>query len=145
MKLSKTSTHAALAVAFLAERNDGRHIQARQVAEHLGIPTDSALKNLQALVRGQIVRSQLGRAGGYVLARPADQITLLQIVEAIDGPVTADTPMRHHPGLEPRLALLRAVCQRATDQARHELSRHTVADLALVAPGDPIGGLAAAS
>lgn len=144
MKLSKTSTHAALAVAYLAERGNGRHVQARQVAEHLGIPTDSALKILQAMVRGQIVQSQLGRSGGYLLARPADQITLLQIVEAIDGPMTSDGPIYHHPRLESRVAMLRSVCERATHQARQELERHTGADLAVVT-GDPTSGLAAAS
>ena len=145
MKLSKPSIHAALAMAYLGARHDGRPIQARQVAAHLGIPDDSALKILQALVRGRIVQSQPGRAGGYQLVGPAEQVTLLNIVEAIDGPIVTDVSFQPgSPSLDGRLAKLRAACERATVHVRHELSQYTVADVALEATGNLGCGLAAA-
>ncbi len=143
MKLTKTSAQAALAMGYLADRSEDRPTQARQVAEHLGIPTDSALKILQTLVRQQLLRSQLGRSGGYQMIAPAEHISLLQIVEAIDGPISAELPL--HPtddALARPLATLRETCARSAQQLRIELSRITVADLAASAGDAPVVGLA---
>lgn len=133
MKLSKTSAHAALAVAFLANQPNHTPIQARQIAEHLHIPTDSALKILQAMVRQHVIQSQLGRSGGYMLTRPPEQVTLLEIVEAIDGPITAALPVRTDgkPVLE-GVEKLKSMCEHVAGRLREELGRYTVADLARV-------------
>ncbi|MBB6429796.1 RrF2 family transcriptional regulator [Algisphaera agarilytica] len=130
MKLTKTSAQAALAMGYLAEQTATRPTQARQVAEHLGIPTDSTLKILQTLVRQQLLRSQLGRSGGYQMLVPAEYISLLQIVEAIDGPINTELPLDSpSPEVEGRLSLLHDVCMRSTEHLRRELSSVTVADL----------------
>jgi len=144
MKLTKTSAQASLAMAFLADRDDTRPTQARQVAEHLGIPTDSALKVLQSLVRHQLLRSQLGRRGGYQMLRPADSVTLLQIIEAIDGPIAVDLPLNpSEDALARPVGVLRDACARSAEHLRGELSQLTVADLT-VAKAPPVS-LAAAS
>ena len=131
MKLTKTSAYAALATAFLASHPGKSVVQARQVAEHLSIPIDSALKILQTLARHQLIESQLGRSGGYRLAKDAKQITLLHIVEAIDGPIVAEMPLTSTPDvLSDRLDLMQAVWAQAAQRIRDELSRATVVDLA---------------
>lgn len=131
MKLSKTSAHAALAMAYLATRTDGSLLQARTVAEYLGVPTDSALKILQGLARRGLIHSQLGRTGGYRLQRPAAQVSLLEIVEAIDGPIGAMLPISEaEPHLHGGLDLIQSVCEQAARLIRQELARTTVADLA---------------
>ncbi len=130
-------------MAFLADRCDGRPTQARHVAEHLGVPTDSALKVLQALARHRLLRSRLGRSGGYTLDLPAGGVSLLQIVEAIDGPIRMDVPVEpHDAGLTPPLELLRQVCERSAVHLRNHLAGLTVADLA--AASQPPTALAAA-
>jgi len=131
MKLSKTSAQAALALAYLAERRDGGPTQARQVAEHLKIPTDSALKVLQTLSRQGLLRSQLGRSGGYHISAAPETISLLQIVEAIDGPIRVDIPLEAaDDDLAIQVDVLRRVCEASDRQLRNELSRLTVAQLA---------------
>lgn len=92
MKLSKTSAHAVLAVAYLASCKDNGVVQARQVAEHLSIQTDSALKILQVLAQHKLIDSRLGRSGGYQFTKLASEVTLLQIIEAVDGPVVSGIP-----------------------------------------------------
>jgi Rrf2 family protein len=130
MRLTKTSAHAALALAFLATRSDDSLTQARQVAEHLGIPTDSALKILQALTRHRLIQSQLGRSGGYRLRKPAEDITLLQVVEAIDGVISAEMPFdRVQNDAHDSVDVLRSMCEQATVTLRNQLSQYTVADL----------------
>lgn len=131
MKLTKTSVHAALAVTFLADCSSDRPTQARQVGEFLGVPTDSALKVLQALVRQNLIRSQLGRSGGYRLHHDPRDISLLNIVEAIDGPIQAEVPGH---GLDQDATArpvnkLQEVCDRSAQFLRSQLSQVSVADL----------------
>ncbi len=131
MRLSKTSAQAALAAAYLHQQASTAPVQARQVGEHLGIGTDSALKILQALTRAGVLASRLGRGGGYRLAQPGDRTTLLHIVEAIDGPVTGHVPLPTSSGhLKASTQMLRHVCDLAAKRLCHELARTTVADLA---------------
>ena len=132
MKLTKTSTQATLAIVFLSDRIEGPPTQARQVAEYLEVPTDSALKFLQALVRHNVLRSQLGRSGGYHLNREPDEITLLEIVEAIDGPIDVEIPL--HVREQSRWAtpaeVLHEVCGRVVRETREHLGNVTLAQLA---------------
>ena len=130
MKLSKTSAQAALATVHLAAKQGQGFIQARQVAEHLHIPTDSALKILQALVQHGLIESRLGRSGGYRLKVSPKQVTLLQIIEAIDGPVTATLPAVNAQGhLDHNLKMLQKTCDHVAKQIRQQLQKTTVADL----------------
>ena len=131
MKLSKTSTLAALAVVHLASRQGDGFIQARQVADYLHIPTDSALKVLQALARRGVIASQLGRAGGYRLDADPTHVTLLQIVEAVDGPVEPEIPLHvADERLFSPVSQLRKACNRVSNAMRTELEHTTIAELA---------------
>ena len=131
MKLTKSSAQAALALAFLVERCDDGLVQARQIAEHLAVPTDSALKILQALARQGLIRSQLGRAGGYTLNRPPDEITLLDVFEAIDGPIAANVPVSEDdPTLAPAVQAPQRVVDRAAGHIRAEWAGTTITSLA---------------
>jgi len=61
--------------------------RARQIAEDTGIPVEYLRKVLQRLTRARLVQSERGRGGGFRLGKPPAKITLLEIVEAIEGPV----------------------------------------------------------
>jgi Rrf2 family protein len=61
--------------------------RAVQISESTGVPVEYLRKVLQRLSRARLVASERGRGGGFRLARPAERITLLNIVEAIEGPV----------------------------------------------------------
>jgi Rrf2 family protein len=133
VKLSKTSAQAALAMAFLSSQHGGELVQARTVGEYLGIPTDSALKILQSLARRGLILSQLGRSGGYRLHRSPDQVTLLEIVEAIEGPISADIRLTvSDPALAAGIDLLQQICDDAAGYARQKLRSAKLSDLATV-------------
>ncbi len=135
MKLTKTSTQAALAMTFLASQSGKGLVQARQVAEHLGIPTDSALKVLQTLTRQGLIQSQLGRSGGYQFVGDADTVTLLDIVEAIDGPISTQVPIEAaRQRLVSSVEQLRRVYSYATERVRAELGLATLASLSPESP-----------
>ena len=61
----------------------------RDIAERTGLPQPYLEQILLALKGAGLVRSKRGVGGGYVLARPPDEITLSQIVSAVDGPIVA--------------------------------------------------------
>jgi Rrf2 family protein len=136
VKLSKTATQAALALAYLAQQSEAKlSTRAKDVAEHLKIPLDSALKVLQALVRQNLLASQLGRSGGYRLELEPEQVTLLQIVEAVDGPLGTRLPLGHaDEHLADPLAKLAELCETSVQGIRSTLDTLTVADLA----GQPV-------
>ena len=74
--------HSATLLAFLPP---GVAMPAAKLAEYHGVPETYLAKHLQALSRAGVVESVHGPRGGYRLARPADDITVLDVVEAIDG------------------------------------------------------------
>ncbi len=133
MKLSKTSAHAVLAMAYLANHgNYNRPVQARQVAEYLGIPTDSALKILQTFSRRNLIHSRLGRSGGYFSSDNAADTTLLEVVEAVDGPIIGSTTLNQSAQneLSHEVDILENACRRAAEGFRNELQKFRITDLA---------------
>ena len=81
--LSRTGEYALRAVAFLAGRQ-GVAWTVQQIAPETRVPRGYLAKVLQQLVRAGLVRSQRGVGGGFVLARPAASISVLEVLNAVD-------------------------------------------------------------
>src|SRR5947208_10394884 len=69
----------------LAQLEPGNTASAAQLAQYYDLPVPYLSKQLQALVRAGVLAATTGPRGGFRLARPTSEITLLQIVEAVDG------------------------------------------------------------
>ena len=81
--ISQTAEYALRAVACLALELDSS-VTTEQLAKITKIPSGYLAKVLQSLGRAELVRSQRGLYGGFVLARPPHRITLLEVINAID-------------------------------------------------------------
>jgi Rrf2 family protein len=125
MKLTRASSYAVQALVYLAREGAGRPVPSHVAARAQGSPGRFLLKVLKPLVDSGVLRSLQGPAGGYRLARPAKDITLLEIVEAVDGPVRGDAPPVGR--LDRRL---QAACDEAAALVRQRLARVTLAELA---------------
>src|SRR5215470_19841890 len=91
LRLSKKADYALIAMKHLAVRGDqvaGGSSSAREIAELYDIPIELMAKVLQRLVRRGLLASQQGTRGGYLLARLPTQISVADVIQAIDGPVT---------------------------------------------------------
>ncbi len=88
LRLSKKADYALLALRHLAVPGPRATASARELAESYDLPPELLAKVLQQLVRGGLLSSQQGIRGGYGLARPAAEITVVDVIEAIDGPMT---------------------------------------------------------
>ena len=87
MKLTQATDYAFRAVLYLSKLPGEKVVEARVIAEHEQIPIRFMLRILLMLVRAGIVNSFRGVGGGYALAKTPRQITLLDVVEAIEGPI----------------------------------------------------------
>ena len=85
MKLPESTEWLLHATASLAQLESGATASAAQLAEHFDVPPAYLAKQLQALVRDGVLVATTGPRGGFRLARPPAEITLLDIVEAVDG------------------------------------------------------------
>jgi Rrf2 family protein len=88
LRLSKKADYALMAMKHLALKRDVSSTSAREIAEQYDIPIELMAKVLQRLVRLQLLASTQGTRGGYMLGRPASQISVAEVIEAIDGPFT---------------------------------------------------------
>src|SRR5215470_3348080 len=86
MRLSARADYALRAAIELADSGDG-HVTAEQLAKAQKIPAKFLEAILTQLRRAGLVRSQRGPDGGFWLARPAEEISLADIIRAIDGPL----------------------------------------------------------
>ena len=86
-KISKLTDYAVVILSKMAETPDALS-SAAQVSELTRLPEPTVAKLLKLLAGGQILSSVRGAHGGYKLAAPADNISLADIVVAIDGPVS---------------------------------------------------------
>ena len=91
LRLSKKADYALMAMKHLALREDrgsDRSSSAREIAEQYDIPIELMAKVLQRLVRRGLLASHQGTRGGYELARTPAKISVADVIQAIDGPVT---------------------------------------------------------
>jgi Rrf2 family protein len=105
MRVSAKADYAARAAAELATATDAP-VKADRIAEAQDIPAKFLETILLELKHAGIVRSQRGPDGGYTLARPAEEISLADVIRAVDGPlanVRGDRPenMEYHGAAEP--------------------------------------------
>jgi Rrf2 family protein len=88
LRLSKKADYALIAMKHLASHPAAGTASAREIAEEYGVPPELLAKVLQRLVRGGLLVSHQGIRGGYALGRPASQISVADVIHAIDGPMT---------------------------------------------------------
>ncbi|MCL4191411.1 MAG: Rrf2 family transcriptional regulator [Thermoguttaceae bacterium] len=128
MKLSRTVSYALQAAIQLAHARSDGPVPCSHLAAEGKMPERFLLQILRNLVAHGILESTRGVDGGYLLGRPADQVSLLDIIEAIDGPLAAQLPLGENlsPGARERIE---QVLQEVTGQAREKLAAVRLSDL----------------
>ena len=85
MIYSRSAEYAIRAFIFLATVPEGKYAMVKQIAEQCDIPAHFLAKILQQMARKGFLRSSKGPTGGFCLRMPADEISMLQLVDTIDG------------------------------------------------------------
>src|SRR5438552_9071312 len=122
----------------LAVRGDRASSSAREIAELYGIPIELMAKVLQRLVRRGLLASQQGTRGGYQLARTPTLISVADVIQAIDGPVTV-TACSTEEGQCEQFAKcnVRDPLWRVRERILSALGECTIAELAADPPSQP--------
>lgn len=132
MRLTAKSEYGVLAAIDLACHHGGGPVSAREMAERRTIPPRFLEQLLVALRRAGVVSAVRGAKGGFELTRPPAQISVLEIVEALEGPLTASVCDSERGELCGHAGACAAapVWARATSALRQVFAQTTLADLA---------------
>jgi Rrf2 family protein len=128
MRLTSATVYALRALAYLA-RHGGEGLVPSHVLGR-GMSGPYLLKALKALESAGVLHSRIGTGGGFRLARPAEDITLLDIIEAVDGPLRGQAPAVGAGAAAAFDRRLQAACEKAAETVRGRLRGMSLADLA---------------
>ncbi len=121
MRLTRASSYALHAVVHMAGQ--------KHIAQKRKIPERFLLKVLKPLVSAGILDSIKGPNGGYSLARSPGDITVLDVIEAVDGAIRGIAPMGHDDPHNPLNRRLDQICNQAAEQIRKLLGKVKISDL----------------
>ena len=88
LRFTKRADYGLIAIHYIARHEDAGAVSVRRIAEEFAIPPELLAKILQRLAKERLIVSQNGPRGGYVLARRPIEITVGQVVTALEGPIT---------------------------------------------------------
>lgn len=130
-RLSKGSEYAIAGLVYMAERPSGGHAGVEEVSRATGISSQYLAKIFRTLASRGIVSSARGRDGGFMLAKEPGEITLLQIVEAIEGPVEARCIRKEDDCAEAQCCQLFSVLKSCAASVAGVLGSHTIGTVRL--------------
>ena len=131
MQITRASEYAMLGLLALARRPVGEVVMLDVVAGEEDIPVSFLGKIFQGLARGKLVKSSRGSGGGFMLMRTPESITALEVIEAVEGPVSLTRCLDEDAGCEHASGC--ALCglfAEAQDRVKEVFSGTTVAQLA---------------
>jgi Rrf2 family protein len=113
-----------------AAKQQNRPVASHHVAKARGIPERFLLKVLKPLVSARVLHSIKGPNGGYRLAKPPSDITMLEVVEAVDGPIRGQAPLSQIEGDGQLDRKLENICNHSAEQLRRQLQKVRISELA---------------
>lgn len=133
MKVSLRSTYGIMAAVDLAMQTGSAPVQAKSIARRQGIPARFLEQVLHAMKKAGLVSSQRGAQGGYVLSKKPSELSVADVLEALDGPLlpriaaNGSLPFQRMKKSE---TLLAQVWERVHQAERHVLEAITIDELA---------------
>mgnify|MGYP005656138503 FL=1 len=133
IKLSRMADYGVLLMTELARDHDTLRT-ASGLAANTSLPTPTVSKVMKLLTHGGLLESQRGAQGGYALAHPPEQITVADIIGAVEGPIALTDCV----GDDGALCEIEALCPTRTNWGRinavmnEALGRVTLAEMALL-------------
>jgi Rrf2 family nitric oxide-sensitive transcriptional repressor len=131
LNISEAAVLGLHAAALLAAHPE-KHLSAREMAETLGASEAHLAKVMQRLGHVGLVRSMRGRHGGFRLARAASRIRLLDVYEAIEGPLAEGACLLQAPACSQKHCLLGGLLRSVNRQVKDYLGKTRLSDLAIV-------------
>ncbi len=99
LRLSKLADYGIVLMSYIAEHHPQGPIAARTLAERSALPVPTVSKVLKALCRADLLLAHRGKQGGYTLGRAIKDISVADMISAIDGPISLTECGKHAPAL----------------------------------------------
>jgi Rrf2 family transcriptional regulator, cysteine metabolism repressor len=128
MKLTQSASYAIHATLRLVENKESAPIPCSKLAEQGKMPERFLLQILRDLAKHGILISTRGGSGGFMLGRPPDEISLLEVIEAVEGPLKATLPLRAALPHSAGERLDQALCE-VNEEIRRQLQAISLSDL----------------
>ena len=128
MKISNSVGYALLAVGYLAQHPEKKIILSQTISKQYNVPWEYLVKIMKDLVRANVLRSKRGPRGGYSLAASANKITMLQVIEAVDGPMVRQLGLAERTKEKSSVKAER-IYAKAFKQAKAVLQKTKISDL----------------
>ena len=134
MKLTRGGEYGIRGVLYLAQQEDGKVSMLSAIAKTQDVPPRFLAKIFQALAKAGVVKSHRGAKGGFSLARPASDITVRDVIEAVEGPVLLNVCLAA-PGECARdtICPMHSIWSEAQDKMMAVLAKSNFAELAKAA------------
>ncbi|NMC44648.1 MAG: Rrf2 family transcriptional regulator [candidate division Zixibacteria bacterium] len=129
MQFTKAEEYGIFGVVYLADQPADRITPLSEISETQGVPEKFLAKIFQSLSRSGLVRSHRGVKGGFSLGRPADQISIREIVEEIQGPYFIAKCLHTKDICNRKDCPINLLLQKAQAALIDVFEKHTVADL----------------
>ncbi len=136
MQLTRREEYGLKGLVFLAKQPKRGVVLVGEISKVQGIPKQFLAKIFQRLSKAGVLRSVRGAKGGFTLGRPAGQITMREVIEALEGPIAINRCLlRRGECQEEEGCSLRGVWEEAQEGLLGVLGRTTIADLVNRIPG----------
>ncbi|OGL02837.1 MAG: hypothetical protein A3E31_08480 [Candidatus Rokubacteria bacterium RIFCSPHIGHO2_12_FULL_73_22] len=130
LRFTKRADYGLMAIHYIAINDQLGAVSAKRIAEEFGIPPELLAKILQRLAKRRLIASQNGPKGGYVLARRPEQISVGQVVRALEGPINIVGCLDHSGCPQEERCNLRRPVQKLQAAISQMLDTMSLADLA---------------
>lgn len=129
MRISRSTGYGLLAVGYIAQHQDKKLIVSQTISKEYKIPLEYLLKIMQELVRADILRSKRGPGGGFSLAKSAAKITMLDVIEAVEGTMERSLGLAEHTRKDRFGAKAERAYEKVIAQARAAFKKVKVSEL----------------
>ncbi|MCK5173199.1 MAG: Rrf2 family transcriptional regulator [Planctomycetes bacterium] len=122
MKMNVSIMYGITATGYVAQNCQDGPVLTAKVAKEFNIPMAYLQKIMKQLVMANILRSKRGPTGGFSLARPAGDISLLEVWEAVDGPLRSHLEMAQLTNKAAFATKMEEICEEGTTKAKSVLA-----------------------
>jgi Rrf2 family transcriptional regulator, iron-sulfur cluster assembly transcription factor len=131
MKLTRGGEYGIRGVLYLAQQNDGKVSMLSAIATAQDVPPRFLAKIFQALAKAGVVKSHRGAKGGFSLARSASEISIKDVIEAVEGPINLNVCLIAQGECDrDTTCTMHAVWEEAQEKMMGVLAKANFADLA---------------
>ncbi len=131
LRISRKIDYGLRAMIYLASIPPEAVVPFREIAHQMMVPEDFLAKILKTLVDEKLVRSTRGPHGGYALSRPASDISFLDVIEAVEGPIAINVCLDDDPCKKASACTMVGVWRRGQERMLDVYREAKLADLAL--------------